>query len=180
MVETHVTCGTPTRWEFFFCIDCVTSMESVFSASSFWEAPRSAEVWFVHVKVNAVHEFPQARGRDCQGLVCVFWLDCDMCVRFRDRTGKSTLDIAAGEQPEERLVSLCPYFCMSCGSSSRENPETCCGDIEKSSLSRPCGLMARADTSCTDGRTVRENVCVLSCSFGTCPFDHLRRVGSVH
>ena len=36
--------------------------------------------------------------------------------------------------------------------SSRENPETCCGDIEKSTLSRPHGLMARADTSCTDGR----------------------------
>ena len=50
-----------------FCIGCVTSMESVFSASIFWKAPRSTEVWFVHVKVNASHEFPQTRWTRLSG-----------------------------------------------------------------------------------------------------------------
>ena len=139
MVETRVTCGTPTRWE-FFCIDCVTSMESVFSASSFWEAPRSAEVWFVHVKVNASHQLSTN--------------SVDAIVR---------LTLQQVSSLKNASFHCVPNSCMSCGSSSRENSGTSCGNIKKNTPSRPHRLMAHADTSCTDGRTVRENVCV--CSF---------------
>ena len=95
MVETRVTCGTPTKC--FFCVGCVTSMESVFSACFFWKAPRSSgSLVCPREGEREPPTFHKFGGRDCQGLVCVFWLDCDMGVRFRGRNGSRHLTLRQG------------------------------------------------------------------------------------